>query len=193
MIQKVCRYTIELRATERFRPVGVIMESFSKGLVRRRKKIAAMAHRRYRRKDCHCHRLLLLWSCPSGTRSEHQQCHFGRSQHVQGRRSQKYSCSRQYCQIANSDANSRLLTANWCTSTWMTTIVLDLSPLPSKSDVPALNLLMLNAGIACLKQGYRPSGHERIIQVNFLSNALLICALLQTASHITWVSSRRHR
>lgn len=37
------------------------MESFLKGLVRRRKKIAAMSHRRYRRKDCHCHRLLLLW------------------------------------------------------------------------------------------------------------------------------------
>lgn len=47
----------------------------------------------------------------------------GRSQHIQGRRSQKYSCS--------SNCRTRMLTSKRCTSTWMTTIVLHLSPLPS--------------------------------------------------------------
>lgn len=71
------------------------------------------------------------------------------------------------------------------------------------SDVPALHLLILHAGIAFLKHEYGPSGHEWTIQVNYLSNALLICAWLplleskarQTGSpsHITCVSSRLHR
>lgn len=47
-----------------------------------------------------------------------------------------------------------------------------------KSDVPALHLLIPNAGITCLKHGCGPSGHEQTIQVNYLTNALLICALL---------------
>lgn len=71
-----------------------------------------------------------------------------------------------------------------------------------KAEVPALHLLLLNAGIGLLKLERSPSGHDRTTQVNYLSNVLLICELLpllestadQTGdpTRITWVGSRNH-
>ena len=71
-----------------------------------------------------------------------------------------------------------------------------------KTEVPVLHLLVLNAGVMILKLERSPSGHERTMQVNYLSNALLACELLpllkstaeQTGSpsRITWVGSRTH-
>ena len=71
-----------------------------------------------------------------------------------------------------------------------------------KAEVPVLNLLILNAGIGLLKFERSPAGHERDMQVNYLSNVLLTFELLplleasaeQTGlpSRITWVGSRAH-
>lgn len=70
-----------------------------------------------------------------------------------------------------------------------------------KASVPIVNLLVLNAGLGFLTQAqFSSSGHERTIQINYLSNVLLILELLPhleasatktgTASRITWVGSR---
>ena len=71
-----------------------------------------------------------------------------------------------------------------------------------KAKVPVVDHLLLNAGIGILKYETAPSGHERTMQVNYLSNILLILELLPqleasatatgSPSHITWVGSRTH-
>ncbi len=70
-----------------------------------------------------------------------------------------------------------------------------------KSEIPLLDILVLNAGIDTMKLEVSPTGHERITQVNYLSNALLILELLPhleatatktgSPSRITWLGSRR--
>lgn len=69
-------------------------------------------------------------------------------------------------------------------------------------EVPSVNIILLNAGIGLLKLERSPSGHERVTQVNYLSNALLIAELLPylkasaektgQPSRITWVGSRMY-
>lgn len=65
-----------------------------------------------------------------------------------------------------------------------------------------LHLLLLNAGIGVLKRDVVSSGHEKTIQVNYLSNVLLLLELLpllnDTAdktgkpTRVTWTGSRMH-
>lgn len=69
-----------------------------------------------------------------------------------------------------------------------------------RSEVPVVDILILNAGIGLLKLERSPSGHDRTIQVNYYSNALLIAELLPyleagaaktgSPTRITWVGSR---
>ncbi|MCJ1394786.1 hypothetical protein MMC18_007666 [Xylographa bjoerkii] len=71
-----------------------------------------------------------------------------------------------------------------------------------KADVPILDFLVLNAGIGLLKFELSPNKHERTMQVNYLSNTLLIFELLPLlessaavtgrSTRITWVGSRAH-
>lgn len=71
-----------------------------------------------------------------------------------------------------------------------------------KAEVPAVDILFLNAGIGLLKLERSPSGHDCVTQVNYLSNVLLIAELLPylTANaektgqpaRITWVGSRMY-
>ena len=71
-----------------------------------------------------------------------------------------------------------------------------------KTEVPVVDILILNAGIGLLKMERSPAGHEKTLQVNYLSNVLLTIELLPhleasaaktgTASRITWVGSRTH-
>jgi NAD(P)-dependent dehydrogenase (short-subunit alcohol dehydrogenase family) len=70
------------------------------------------------------------------------------------------------------------------------------------SEHSELHLLLLNAGIGILKRELVPSGHEKTIQVNYLSNVLLLLELLpilnDTAdktgkpTRVTWTGSRMH-
>ncbi|KAI4263364.1 MAG: hypothetical protein L6R42_001490 [Xanthoria sp. 1 TBL-2021] len=70
-----------------------------------------------------------------------------------------------------------------------------------RAKLPALHILVLNAGIAVSKYARSPTGHERSVQVNYLSNTLLIAKLLplldatagetEVASRITWVGRRK--
>lgn len=65
-----------------------------------------------------------------------------------------------------------------------------------------LHLLLLNAGIGILERDMLSSGHEKTIQVNYLSNVLLLLELLpllnDTAdktgkpTRVTWTGSRMH-
>ncbi|KAI4100695.1 MAG: hypothetical protein L6R37_005314 [Teloschistes peruensis] len=69
-------------------------------------------------------------------------------------------------------------------------------------EVSRLDLLVLNAGMAETHYKLAPTGHERIMQVNYLSNVLLLFELLPlliatatitgTPSRVTWVGSRMH-
>lgn len=72
-----------------------------------------------------------------------------------------------------------------------------------KSELPVVDILILNAGLGFLPKFVTgPSGHESTIQINFLSNVLLIFELLAhleasaektgVPSRITWVGSRSH-
>ncbi|KAH6895918.1 hypothetical protein B0T10DRAFT_587483 [Thelonectria olida] len=66
-----------------------------------------------------------------------------------------------------------------------------------------LHLLMANAGIGNLAREFASSGHEKHVQVNYLSNVLLTLALLpileDTATRtgeptrVTWTGSRMHK
>lgn len=65
-----------------------------------------------------------------------------------------------------------------------------------------LHLLLLNAGIGILERDMLPTGHEKHIQVNYLSNVLLLLELLPlltatahktgTPTRVTWTGSRMH-
>lgn len=61
-----------------------------------------------------------------------------------------------------------------------------------------LHLLILNAGVGGYTRAVAPSGYEMTIQVNILSNVLLMFALLPVleatpgATRVTWVGSRLH-
>ncbi|PYH64560.1 short-chain dehydrogenase/reductase family protein [Aspergillus vadensis CBS 113365] len=71
-----------------------------------------------------------------------------------------------------------------------------------REEVPVVDILILNAGVASLNFERSPSGHERVTQVNYCSNVLLVAELLphleagaeQTGSsaRISWVGSRSH-
>lgn len=73
-----------------------------------------------------------------------------------------------------------------------------------QQTLPTLDILILNAGISRLKHTPSPSGngHEESVQVNYISNTLLLATLLnyltasadQTGSptRITWLGSRMH-
>ena len=70
------------------------------------------------------------------------------------------------------------------------------------AQVPVVDHLLLNAGIGILKFEQSASGHERTMQVNYLSNVLLLLELLPhleasaakigRPSRVTWVGSRMH-
>lgn len=71
-----------------------------------------------------------------------------------------------------------------------------------KKTLPLLHVLLLNAGTGGLTYEQSPTGHEKVMQVNFLSNALLALELLplleETAAkggaptRMSWVGSRNH-
>ena len=71
-----------------------------------------------------------------------------------------------------------------------------------KANVPIVDYLLLNAGIGNLKFQLSASGHEQTMQVNYLSNVLLLLELLShleasatktgAPSRVTWVGSRTH-
>ncbi|KAH8736345.1 hypothetical protein BGZ61DRAFT_490035 [Ilyonectria robusta] len=72
-----------------------------------------------------------------------------------------------------------------------------------KAQFTDLHLLMLNAGIGTLGREFASNGHEKNIQVNYLSNVLLTLALLPTLedtasrtgrpTRVTWTGSRAHK
>lgn len=71
-----------------------------------------------------------------------------------------------------------------------------------QQEVSSVDILLLNAGIGLLKLEQSPSGHEKVTQVNYYSNVLLVAKLLpylqasaQKTGHpsrITWVGSRMY-
>ena len=71
-----------------------------------------------------------------------------------------------------------------------------------KAKLPVVDHLILNAGIGLIKYEISANGHEMNLQVNYLSNVLLILELLPhlegsaaktgSPARITWVGSRTH-
>ena len=71
-----------------------------------------------------------------------------------------------------------------------------------KKELPIPHLVLLNAGIGQLGFETSPTGHEKVTQVNYLSNALLALELLPlleataektgAPTRISWVGSRMH-
>lgn len=71
-----------------------------------------------------------------------------------------------------------------------------------KQEVPVVDILILNAGINRFNFERSPSGHEATVQVNYLSNVLLLVELLPylessaeksgSPARVTWVGSRMH-
>lgn len=69
-----------------------------------------------------------------------------------------------------------------------------------REEIPIVDILILNAGISLLKPERSPTGHNRINQVNYYFNALLLAELLlhlqagaDKTGHparVTWVGSR---
>ncbi|KAK7530023.1 hypothetical protein IWX49DRAFT_489297, partial [Phyllosticta citricarpa] len=60
-------------------------------------------------------------------------------------------------------------------------------------EVQELHILILNAAIGNINLQWAPTGHELLLQVNFLSNTLLLLQLLplmDAASRVNWVGSR---
>ncbi|KAJ5106716.1 hypothetical protein N7456_003391 [Penicillium angulare] len=72
-----------------------------------------------------------------------------------------------------------------------------------KRQVPTVDYLILNAGLGRISHELSASGHERSLQVNYLSNALLLAELLPYLNtsaekkgspvRVTWIGSRRHQ
>jgi NAD(P)-dependent dehydrogenase (short-subunit alcohol dehydrogenase family) len=72
-----------------------------------------------------------------------------------------------------------------------------------KKGQPKLHILLLNAGIGRTSYEQSPTGHEEVLQVNYLSNVLLaleLLPLLQSTSKaegsptkLSWVASRAHK
>jgi NAD(P)-dependent dehydrogenase (short-subunit alcohol dehydrogenase family) len=71
-----------------------------------------------------------------------------------------------------------------------------------RAEHSELHILMLNAGIGTLKREMTRSGHEKNVQVNYLSNVLLMLELLPLLNatadktgkpaRVTWTGSRAH-
>ena len=71
-----------------------------------------------------------------------------------------------------------------------------------QQTLPTLDILILNAGISRFKYNRSPTGHEETVQVNYLSNVLLLAELLPylntsaektgSSTRITWLGSRMH-
>ena len=71
-----------------------------------------------------------------------------------------------------------------------------------KKDFSALHICLLNAGMGSWGYKISPTGHETVLQVNYLSNALLTLELLpllqktakssNSPSRLSWVGSRMH-
>ncbi|GAM36187.1 hypothetical protein TCE0_018f05084 [Talaromyces pinophilus] len=71
-----------------------------------------------------------------------------------------------------------------------------------RDEVPVVDILILNAGVGYFKFERSSSGHDRIVQVNYCSNTLLIAELLPyleagaektgSPARITWVGSRAY-
>lgn len=71
-----------------------------------------------------------------------------------------------------------------------------------RAEHSELHLLMLNAGIGTLKRELTRTGHEKNVQVNYLSNVLLMLELLPVLNatadktgapaRVTWTGSRFH-
>jgi len=69
----------------------------------------------------------------------------------------------------------------------------------ARAELPSLDILILNAGLGYdPKFELSPAGHERLLQVNVLSNAILLFELLPlleaglAPSRVTWIGSRMH-
>lgn len=71
-----------------------------------------------------------------------------------------------------------------------------------RDEIPVVDLLILNAGISPVTLERSPNGHARAVQVNYLSNVLLIAELLPylqagaektgSPARISWVGSWMH-
>ncbi|KAJ5605718.1 short-chain dehydrogenase/reductase family protein [Penicillium lagena] len=71
-----------------------------------------------------------------------------------------------------------------------------------QQGVPVVNILILNAGISNITFSRSPNGHENHLQINYLSNVILLAELLPYLeasaeiagfpTRITWVGSRMH-
>ena len=71
-----------------------------------------------------------------------------------------------------------------------------------KTESLNLDFLLLNAGISKLSFEYGSSGNEKMLQINYLSNALIALELLPllyadskksgNSSRLSWIRSRRH-
>lgn len=69
-------------------------------------------------------------------------------------------------------------------------------------EVPQVDILILNAGISTFKMERTPNNHEKCLQINYLSNVLLLATLLPylnasaertgSPTRVTWVGSRMH-
>ncbi|KAJ5232135.1 hypothetical protein N7468_005091 [Penicillium chermesinum] len=71
-----------------------------------------------------------------------------------------------------------------------------------QQKIEAVDILILNAGIGRLKLERSPTGHEETLQINYLSNVLILSELLPyleasagktgSPTRISWVGSRMH-
>lgn len=71
-----------------------------------------------------------------------------------------------------------------------------------QQQLEVVDILILNAGIGRLQQERSPTGHEKTLQVNYLSNVLILAELLPflqasatktgSPARVTWVGSRMH-
>ncbi|CAL5873057.1 uncharacterized protein PFLUO_LOCUS7326 [Penicillium psychrofluorescens] len=71
-----------------------------------------------------------------------------------------------------------------------------------QEELPVVNILILNAGISNVSLIRSPNGHEKHLQINYLSNVILLAELLPyleasaeiagSPTRITWIGSRMH-